>query len=134
LDDIFYLYHFTDEIVHLHSSFHFDSLAHDNSAQNIQVETVCRLLNDRGDDTPSATILKGTQFVPKFNHIAADKVQVLMALYRVEEKSIDLVVTFNIPLEVVGEGRINQQELERAQADFDAFSRSLRIVDFGLFT
>ncbi|KAF9562161.1 Mog1p/PsbP-like protein [Agrocybe pediades] len=120
--------HFNDTI-----RFHFDSLTHDNSAENTQVETVYRVPNDRGDDTPSATILKGIQFVPKFNHTTPDKVQILMALYRIEEKSIDLVVTFNIPLQVVGGGAVDQRQLEKAQADFDVFSRSLRIVDFGLF-
>ncbi|KAF4614719.1 hypothetical protein D9613_002786 [Agrocybe pediades] len=124
---------FIDQSVYLHDRFHFDSLAHDNSAENTQVETVYRVPNDRGDDTPSATILKGIQFVPKFNHTTPDKVQILMALYRIEEKSIDLVVTFNIPLQVVGGGAVDQRQLEKAQADFDVFSRSLRIVDFGLF-
>lgn len=89
--------------------------------------------NDRGDDTPSAVILNGTQMVDKFNHTAPDEVQILMALYRIESKAIDLVLTFNIPLKSVDEGKSQDAIVRKAQADFNAFARSLRIVDYGLF-
>lgn len=56
-----------------------------------------------------------------------------MGLYRVESKSIDLVVTFNIPLEAVDGGAVDNDGLRKAEADFDTLVRSLRIVDFGLF-
>ena len=48
-----------------------------------------------------------------------------MALFRIEEKDIDLVVTFNVPLAPLGEGI--------GKADFRTFVETLRIVDYGLF-
>ncbi|KAF8969805.1 hypothetical protein BDZ97DRAFT_160880 [Flammula alnicola] len=113
--------------------FHFDSLAHDNSARSATVESVVMIPNDRGDGTPSAIVLKGVQMVPKFNHTTPDKVQIFMALFRVESKAADLVLTFNVPVESVDGGAVDSGGLENAEADFNTFVRSLRIVDFGLF-
>lgn len=118
---------------HLESRFHFDSLAHDNSARSAEVQSVSVIPNDRGDETPSVTVLKGLQFIPKFNHTTPDKVEILMGLYRVESKNIDLVVTFNVPLEAIDGGAVDNDGLQKAEADFDTLVRSLRIVDFGLF-
>ncbi|KAF9483808.1 Mog1p/PsbP-like protein [Pholiota conissans] len=120
--------HFNDAI-----RFHFDSLAHDNSARSATIESVSVVPNDRGDETPSAIVLKGVQMVPKFNHTTPDKVEILMALFRVESKGIDLVLTFNVPFESVDEGLTNDVTVVKANADFDTFVRSLRIVDFGVF-
>lgn len=113
--------------------FHFDSLAHDNSAVSANVHSVSVVPNDRGDNTPSAIVLKGVQMVPKFNHATPDEVEILMALFRVESKGIDLVLTFNVPLKSVDEGRANEVTVDRANADFDKFARSMLIVDFGVF-
>ncbi|KDR73443.1 hypothetical protein GALMADRAFT_609979 [Galerina marginata CBS 339.88] len=120
--------HYSDAI-----RFHFDSLAHDNSARSAEVESVSVIPNDRGDETPSAIVLKGIQFVPKFNHTTPDKVQILMALFRVESKHIDLAVTFNIPIGCADGGAVSSEQSEKARADFDTFVRTFRIVDFGLF-
>ena len=116
-----------------HRRFHFDSLAHDNSATSAKVESVSVIPNDRGDDTPSVIVLKGEQSVQKFNHSTPDRVQILMALFRIESKAVDLVATCNIPLEAVDGGAVNNEELVKVQNDFDTMVRSLRIVDFGLF-
>jgi len=98
------------------------------------VQSVAEVVpNDRGDNTPPAIILKGLQMVPKFNHTTPDSVRILMALFRVECKDIDLVVTFNIPLETVDSGAVNGLDVERAEVDFDTFFGSLEIVDFSLF-
>ncbi|KAH9483758.1 Ran guanine nucleotide release factor [Psilocybe cubensis] len=120
--------HFNDAI-----RFHFDSLAHDNSARSSEVQSVSVIPNDRGDETPSVAVLKGVQYIPKFNHTTPDKVEILMGLYRVESKGIDLVVTFNVPLETVDGGAVDSGGLQKAEADFDTFVRSLRILDFDLF-
>ncbi|KAF8201513.1 hypothetical protein BJ912DRAFT_503958 [Pholiota molesta] len=120
--------HYNDAI-----RFHFDSLAHDNSAVSANIHSVSVVPNDRGDNTPSAIVLKGVQMVPKFNHATPDRVEILMALFRVESKGIDLVLTFNVPVESVDEGRANEFTIEKAKADFDQFARSLRIVDFDVF-
>ncbi|KAF9036743.1 hypothetical protein BJ165DRAFT_1354304 [Panaeolus papilionaceus] len=114
--------------------FHFESLAHDNSAQSSHIEKIYTIPNQRGDDTPPAIVLHGEQSVPKFNHIQPDQVKIFMALYRLESKGIDLVVTFNVPIAAVGEkAAVDSKESEQAQSDFETFARSLNIVDFGLF-
>ncbi|KAH8833567.1 hypothetical protein DL96DRAFT_1577555 [Flagelloscypha sp. PMI_526] len=113
--------------------FHFDSLAHDNSAHLHQVEMITTIQNERGDATPSVVVLSGTQKVSKYNRNALDDVRILLGLYRVESKNIDLVVSFNIPLNAADGGAVDEEGLNKSQADFDVFVRSLRIVDFGLF-
>ena len=56
-----------------------------------------------------------------------------MCLYRIEEKKVDLVVTFNVPIETADGTGVGTEGLELAQQDFDTFVTSLRIVDYGLF-
>ncbi|KAF9466385.1 hypothetical protein BDZ94DRAFT_1251830 [Collybia nuda] len=120
--------HFNDAI-----RFHFDSLAHDNTAVSATVDDVSVIPNDRGDDTPSAAVLSGIQSVRKFNQPTPDTVQILMALYRVERKNVDLVVTFNIPTQSNDGGAVGSQGLETAKSHFYSFVQSLHIVDYGLF-
>lgn len=113
--------------------FHFDSLAYDNSAQSAEVEEIFEIPNVRGDRTPSATVLKGLQLVPKFNSTVADKVRIMMAVFRVESKGVDVVVTFNIPIFSVDGGAVGNAGIANSATDFDTFVRSFRIIDFGLF-
>jgi hypothetical protein len=56
-----------------------------------------------------------------------------MALFRVEDKRVDLVVTFNVPIESHDDGAVGEEGWKEMQIHFEAFVRSLRIVDFGLF-
>lgn len=87
----------------------------------------------KDDNTPYPVVLHGVQLVPKFNRKVPDEVKISMALFRVESKSIDLVVTLNIPeVSPVGDsdGDIDRQ---RADEDFNTFVASLRIVDIDLF-
>lgn len=56
-----------------------------------------------------------------------------MALYRVESKNVDVVVTFNVPIKSEDGGAVGEQGWDAAQADFDAFAKSLRIVNYDLF-
>ncbi|KAF8803553.1 Mog1p/PsbP-like protein [Phlegmacium glaucopus] len=112
---------------------HFDSLAHDNSAQSVEIEETCEIRNDRGNNTPPAMVLKGVQFIPKFNLTVADKVRILMALFRVESKAVDVVVTFNIPVVSVDGGAVGNEDVAKYETDFDTFIRSFHIIDFGLF-
>lgn len=113
--------------------FHFESLAQDNSAEKAEVQQVDVIPNERGDTTPPAIILQGTQLVHKFNRKERDTVKVLMALYRVQDKSIDLVVTFNIPLVTEEGGAVTEADALQVTHDFHEFVRSLKIVNFGLF-
>ncbi|KAJ2930054.1 hypothetical protein H1R20_g7020, partial [Candolleomyces eurysporus] len=120
-----------DEIVR----FHFDSLAHDNDARSSTVTEVTVVPNDRGgnDKTPSAIVLKGEQLVPKFNKRTPDRVKILMAVFRVQDKNIDVVVTFNIPVEAVDGGALAAEDAAKVESDFGALVKSFRIVDFSLF-
>ncbi|KAJ6623412.1 hypothetical protein B0H10DRAFT_2162427 [Mycena sp. CBHHK59/15] len=113
--------------------YHFDSLAHDNSAEASEVDTVAVIPHTRGDKTPSAITLSGVQYVPKFNLTKPDQVRVLMALFRIEDKHVDLVVTFNVPMKSQDDGAVDEEGWNTMQSHFGAFVRSLRIVDFGLF-
>ncbi|KAF9264869.1 Mog1p/PsbP-like protein [Marasmius fiardii PR-910] len=113
--------------------FHFDSLAYDNSASSQKVDSINIIPNDRGDKTPSVIVLSGLQLVTKYNRTQADEVRIFMALYRVEEKSIDLVVTFNVPLTSLDDGAVDAGGVKTYEHHFDTFVRSLRIVDFDLF-
>lgn len=90
-------------------------------------------MNDRGDDTPSPVILTGTQHIQKFNRQSVDRVAVFMAIYRIETKRIDLVLTMNVPVEASDEDAVGEQGISAAQADFNAAATSLRIIDYGLF-
>ena len=114
--------------------FHFDAIAHDNDALSSSVEDVRTIPNDRenGDRTPSVIILRGKQGVQKFNKTPVDDVRIFVALYRVEEKEVDLVLTLNFPMSV-GDGDGNTRTEEQAQSDFHAIATSLRIIDFNLF-
>ncbi|KAG6866082.1 hypothetical protein C0991_008834 [Blastosporella zonata] len=121
----------SDRVLILHHRFHFDSLAHDNSAASASVNSVIAIPNNRGDDTPSAIVLSGVQSVQKFNHSEPDEVHILMAMYRVERKNVDLIVTFNIPTRT-GDKDVSRKDTA-AREHFDLFARTLKIVDYGLF-
>lgn len=77
--------------------------------------------------------LHGEQHVQKFNATTPDRVGILMGLYRIEKKKVDLVVTFNVPIETADGAGMGKEGLKLAQQDFDTFVTSLRIVDDGLF-
>ena len=114
------------------SRFHFDSLAHDNSATDSNVLSVETSTEARGQ-TPSPILLHGTQSVPKFNSTTADEVTIFLALYRVESKKVDLVMTMNVPTKTSDGGAVNADGLAAAKHDFGMAAASLNIVDFGLF-
>ncbi|KAF8638490.1 hypothetical protein AX16_010473 [Volvariella volvacea WC 439] len=113
--------------------FHFSSLAHDNDSKDTVINSTSIILNDRGDRTPSAIILDGLQRVPKFNSTTPDEVRILMALYRVPQHKVDIVVTFNIPVRSDSGDAVPESERPKYLNDFDVFARSLRILDFDLF-
>ncbi len=112
--------------------FHFDSLAHDNSAVKHDVGQVVTTSERRGE-TPAPVLLRGTQLVPKFNKTVPDEVQILLALYRIPSKNVDLVMTMNVPTRTVEGDAVSGDELAAATREFDIAALSLTIVDFGLF-
>jgi hypothetical protein len=77
--------------------------------------------------------LSGEQYIQKFNREQKDQVHIFMAMYRIEQKKVDLVVTFNVPIKSADASPLDEEGLRLAEEDFKVFVRSLRIVDFGLF-
>lgn len=113
--------------------FHFDSLAHDNSAEQSELCTITVGPSREEDNTPPVIVLQGTQTVKKFNSQRPDKVEIFMALYRVKQKSVDLVVTWNIPVDSPEGAAVTASQKESVMQDFNVFTNSLRIIDYNLF-
>lgn len=99
----------------LFKSFHFDSLANDNSAQSSKVlntipsnldtpSTEEKPIKDSAQITPRPILLEGIQSVSKFNRpdSEADQVHIWMALWTLngignEGLGTDLILTMNFP-------------------------------------
>ncbi len=112
------------------SRYHFSALAHDNDANHTDILHTRKI---EGDSKPPIFVLHGEQHIQKFNAAELDRVCILMALYRIEEKKADLVVTFNVPTEAADGKGVGEAGLKLAQQDFENFVTSLRIIDDGLF-
>ncbi|KZT28561.1 Mog1p/PsbP-like protein [Neolentinus lepideus HHB14362 ss-1] len=112
---------------------HFANLAHDNDADNSIVHDIIVIPNDRGDNTPSPIVLAGTQSVKKFNQSVPDEVRILLALYRVKDKNVDLLLTYNVPVRAIDQGAVGEEGFKNVKEDFDRAVQTLRVVDFGLF-
>ena len=117
------------------AKFHFDSLAHDNDAVTSTVEIVNTPAQQPQSSSPVVlSVLQGTQEVPKFNRTHPDTVKILLAVYRVVDKGIDLVMTFNVPVQTEKAGSaVDEQGAQRWLGAYEAAVPSLKIVDFGLF-
>ena len=55
-----------------------------------------------------------------------DDIRIYLAVYRVETKNVDIVLSMNVPVSA-------QAEEEAYKAIFETAVRTLHIVDFGLF-
>lgn len=71
--------------------------------------------------------------VEKFNKKTPDEVRILLALYRVPNKKVDLVMTMNVPMASADGGASSEADWVSAKDAFDVAAKSLRIVDYGLF-
>ncbi|KAG8900322.1 hypothetical protein FRB99_006110 [Tulasnella sp. 403] len=123
------------------AKFHFDALAHDNSATSCTVDEVFAPQAVSGPSPPfqpmRASII-GTQTVPKFNKGAqhADRVKILLTVWRVDTKNMDVVLSVNVPvitgtdnnLTGVGDAGYNW-----AKATWECAQSTFTIVDFALF-
>ena len=114
-------------------SFHFDALAHDNDAESKAVNETTEVSNDSNGATPNPVVLYGMQMVQKFNKKTPDEVRILLALYRVPDKKVDLVMTMNAPMTSVDGGAVGESDWTSAKEVFNTAAKSLRIVDYGLF-
>ncbi|KAH8107204.1 Mog1p/PsbP-like protein, partial [Cristinia sonorae] len=113
--------------------FHFDSIAHDNDADTKNIQSIRIVPNDRGDQMPSPILLDGTQTVKKFNATVPDQIRIFMALYRVEDKNVDLLLVMNVPISTLDGGALGEQEVLAAKEEFETAALTLQIMDFGLF-
>ncbi|TDL27521.1 Mog1p/PsbP-like protein [Rickenella mellea] len=116
--------------------FHFDSLAHDNDAQShivheVQVPSAQNAALSEG--TPLPIILDGSQAVTKFNRTTADDVRILLALFRIENKNVDLVLSVNIPTVAEDGTAVPPSGIESTREVFMVAASSLRVLDFDLF-
>ncbi|PIL23805.1 hypothetical protein GSI_13556 [Ganoderma sinense ZZ0214-1] len=112
---------------------HFDSLAYDNDATSKNVHQIEEVANGSDGATPNPVVLHGTQSVQKFNSKTTDDVRILLALFRVKEKDIDLVMTMNVPMTSADGGAVNESDWMVAKGVFDTAAKSLHIVNYGLF-
>ena len=113
--------------------YHFGAIAHDNDALSSSVDEVIEIPYNRGVEIPSIIILRGRQSVKKFNKTSVDDVRIFVALYRLKEKGVDLVLTFNFPMNT-GEGVTRtEEEYNITKETFLSIATSLHVVDFSLF-
>lgn len=104
--------------------YHFDSLAHDNSAVSSELDAVDAPESGSAPagTTPAPATAHGRQTVPKFGkHENEQAVTIYVALWRLPAKNVDLVLSLNDPT-----GRFTA-------APFRAAAASLQIHDWGLF-
>ena len=80
----------SDVFAELLDRFHFESLAHDNSAVSSTVHNTTSSPS-RQPEISGVIALNGTQGIPKFNATTPDEVQIFLALYRIPSKNVDLV-------------------------------------------
>ena len=83
--------------------------------------------------TPPPILLYGTQSVRKFNSTVLDQVRILLAIYRVPQKNVDLVMSMNAPMQSASGDALTEDQWDQAKEAFGVAARSLRIVDYGLF-
>ena len=108
--------------------FHFDSLAHDNSALEAHVEYVEAPAGEKAaapPATPAPALVRGAQRVRKFGKASEeDSVHIWAAVWRIEAKNVDLVLSVNDPATT---------GLDQVDAWFRHAAQTLRIEDYGLF-
>ncbi|KZT65435.1 Mog1p/PsbP-like protein [Daedalea quercina L-15889] len=113
---------------------HFGSIAHDNDAVEQTVIEVSKLTGEgSGNRTPLPVVLRGTQLVRKFNHADPDELRVLLAVYRLQEQNVDLVLSMNVPMKTSDGANIAEGDFITARETFSTAVESLRIVDYDLF-
>ena len=97
------------------------------------MEEVNIVSNGDNHQTPPPVILVGTQSIRKFNKTTLDEVRILLAIYRLVEHNIDLVMSMNIPTQTDDGNAVSEAEQSASRGVFNTAAQTLRIVDFGLF-
>ncbi len=67
----------------------------------------------------------GPKTVAKFNRTVPDEVQILLALYRIESKAVDLVFSANLPVATETGDGLSLEELSEAKRAFVTASPTL---------
>ena len=118
--------------------FHFGSIAHDNDALSSDVLSIIPPKDapstSQIDVTPSPILLDGSQRVRKFNRTYDDDVRILLALYRIGAKNVDIVFSANIPTKTEKGTGLDPDQVNEARDAFLLASRSLKIKDLSLFS
>ncbi|KAI0290444.1 hypothetical protein BC826DRAFT_1026436 [Russula brevipes] len=114
------------------AKYHFEAIAHDNDAHSFFATEVNEIPTNCSDWIPSFIVLHGRQGVKKFNRTSVDDVQIFLALYRLEEKGVDIVLSYNFPMNA-GDDVVRTEECNAAKETFLSIASSLRVVDFTLF-
>jgi len=107
--------------------FLFDSLAHDNEASSSSTLSYIKLPPDAD---PCLIMAVGTQRIRKFNQLEEDEVLILMAVYRLQSRGVDLVLTNNLPMPKETGSSLDVNMLKET---FIKIARSMVIVDHNLF-
>ena len=108
----------------------FRSRAHADAARSNSVGRACLAVLARAD-TPAE--LLHTQLVRKFNHAQPDELQILLAVYRLQEQNVDLVLSMNVPMKTSDGATTTPGDFAAARETFSAAVESLRIENYGLF-
>jgi len=113
--------------------FHFEAIADDNDAPSSSVDEVDKIPYNRCDEIPSIIVLRGRQGVKKFNRTSVDDLRIFVALYRLEERGVDIVLSLNFPMNI-GDGVFRTEEqYNTAKETFLSIATSFHIDDFSLF-
>ena len=89
--------------------------------------------NNKGGEIPSIIVLRGRQGVRKFNKTSVDDVRMFLALYRLAERGVDLVLSLNFPMSTGDTVVRTEEEYNAAKETFRSIATSFHIVDYGLF-
>jgi len=106
----------------VYGRYHFTALAEDNDATMSTIISTCV---PKADGKHPPVVLEGKQEVRKFNQPCAVEVDILLALFRVKDYGVDVIVSASIPK--------NSARLTAIKEDFYALVQSFRIRDYGLF-
>jgi hypothetical protein len=124
--------------------FHFDSLAHDNSASSSSILSIFALPSttpfspapSRGGSLPAPLCLVGEQALVKYGraHGTPECVRVWLAVYRLAPAAnIDVVLSVNEPLGETALRGTQGMEASKAKEVFEEAARSLKIHDWAVF-
>ena len=84
-------------------------------------------------ETPTPILLDGSQQVKKFNRQFPDDIRILLAIYRLESKGVDIVLSANLPIAKESGGGLDEAEFNSAKEYFLTAAKSLKVLNFDLF-